>query len=104
MSQNGSLQSQPHASTSSQPHMTTPASYHPLPRPLPLPPLVRVDTQAIKQELHDALGENGLAYWKAVNGYLVGGLSRGELESMIRGWLKGEQREFAEISAMIRLP
>lgn len=64
------------------------------PRPQPLPPLVRVDTQAIKQELHDALGENGLAYWKAVNGYLVAQLSKRELEGMVRGWLKGDKRKF----------
>jgi hypothetical protein len=83
------------ASTSTAPHKSTPASYHPNPRPLPLPPLIRVDTQAIKQELHDALGEDGLAYWKAVNGYLVGQLSRKELEGMMKGWLKADKCEYS---------
>jgi transcriptional coactivator HFI1/ADA1 len=63
------------------------SSSHIPPSRLPIP-FQRADTQAIKQELHDALGENGLAYWKALKGYLLGQLSRGELESMVRRWLK----------------
>jgi transcriptional coactivator HFI1/ADA1 len=75
------------ASTSAHPHQAISASYHPLPRPKPLPPLEPVDTQAVKQELHDALGENGLPYWKAMNGYLLGQVGKGELEGMVRSWL-----------------
>ncbi|WVO15895.1 hypothetical protein L204_103560 [Cryptococcus depauperatus] len=50
-----------------------------------------LDIHVIKQELHDALGEEGLPYWKAMNAYLVGQLGRGELESMVRGCLKSGQ-------------
>ncbi|KIR54360.1 transcriptional coactivator HFI1/ADA1 [Cryptococcus gattii Ru294] len=50
--------------------------------------LMRIDIHAIKQELHDVLGEAGLPYWKSLNAYLVGQLGRGELEEMVRGWLK----------------
>lgn len=51
---------------------------------------MRIDIHAIKQELHDVLGEAGLPYWKSLNAYLVGQLGRGELEEMVRGWLKGD--------------
>lgn len=51
---------------------------------------MRVDIHAIKQELHDVLGEAGLPYWKSLNAYLVGQLGRAELEDMVRGWLKGD--------------
>ena len=65
------------------------------PTPKPANPMVeklfRTDIQAIKQELHDALGEAGLAYWKTLNGYILGQVSRGELEVMVRGWLKGSK-------------
>ncbi|WVQ96821.1 hypothetical protein IAU59_003928 [Kwoniella sp. CBS 9459] len=59
-------------------------------RPRPIP-FERMDTHAIKQELHDALGEDGLPYWKALNGYLLGQIARDELESMVRSWFKGEK-------------
>jgi transcriptional coactivator HFI1/ADA1 len=79
------------ASTSANPFSTTPANYHPHPRPVSAPPVTRLDIHAIKQELHDALGEHGLPYWKAVNGYLLGQVGRGELQDMVRGWLKGNK-------------
>ncbi|WVF69321.1 hypothetical protein IAT40_004097 [Kwoniella sp. CBS 6097] len=59
-------------------------------RPRPIP-FERMDTHAIKQELHDVLGEDGLPYWKALNGYLLGQIARDELESMVRSWFKGEK-------------
>lgn len=52
-------------------------------------PMSRVDVGSIKQELHDELGENGLPYWKALNGYLMAQIGRSEMEGMVRGWLKG---------------
>ena len=52
----------------------------------------RVDLGTIKQELHDALGENGLPYWKALNGYLLGQIGKSEMESMVKGWLKGKSK------------
>ncbi|WWC88810.1 uncharacterized protein L201_003723 [Kwoniella dendrophila CBS 6074] len=72
-----------------------PQNYNPdsipkLPRPLPFE---RIDTHSIKQQLHDVLGEDGLPYWKALNGYLLGQLGRGELESMVRSWFKGDKLE-----------
>ncbi|WOO84792.1 uncharacterized protein LOC62_06G008304 [Vanrija pseudolonga] len=95
-----------HASTSANPIAMTPASYHPGPRPTPapgsgatnapatttasLPPFHRIDTHQIKQQLHDALGEAGLPYWKALNGYLLGQVGRDELTALVRGWLKGK--------------
>lgn len=98
-----------HASTSANPNAMTPASYHPGPRPTPapsssanaptstttttLPPFHRIDTHQIKQQLHDALGEAGLPYWKALNGYLLGQVGRDELTALVRGWLKGKNRE-----------
>jgi hypothetical protein len=54
----------------------------------------RVDLGAIKQDLHDALGENGLPYWKALNGYLLGQIGKSEMESMVKGWLKGKGTSF----------
>lgn len=81
------------ASTSSQPNITTPATYHPQPRPQPLPPFQRIDIHPIKQELHDVLGENGLPYWKALNGYLLGQVGREEMAGMVKGWLKGKHGE-----------
>jgi transcriptional coactivator HFI1/ADA1 len=50
----------------------------------------RADIHTIKQELHDELGENGLAYWKALHGYLMGQVGRNEMESLVRTWLKGK--------------
>jgi hypothetical protein len=50
------------------------------------------DIDNIKQELHDALGEHGLPYWKALSGYLMGQVGRSELEFMAKGWLKGRKR------------
>lgn len=45
---------------------------------------------SIKQELHDTLGENGLPYWKALNGYLLGQIGKLEMEGMVKSWLKGK--------------
>ncbi|WVR06236.1 hypothetical protein IAU60_003266 [Kwoniella sp. DSM 27419] len=109
-----SLNSPSMASSSLQPNSAIPATYHPQPRPppsgQPTPyisygpsgqlahvhnhqpiPFERMDTHAIKQELHDALGEDGLPYWKALNGYLLGQIGRGELEVMVKSWFKGEK-------------
>ncbi|WVW84512.1 hypothetical protein I302_106546 [Kwoniella bestiolae CBS 10118] len=61
-----------------------------LPKPLPFE---RIDTHSIKQQLHDVLGEDGLPYWKALNGYLLGQLAKSELEGMVRGWFKGDKLE-----------
>lgn len=61
-------------------------------QPAELPPYERVDIEAIKQELHVLLGDNGLPYWKALNGFLLGQLRRDELVSMVRKWLKGPHR------------
>lgn len=68
---------------------STPAS--PAPN-LPIP-FQRIDTHQIKQQLYDALGEAGLPYWKALNGYLLGQVGRDELVALVRGWLKGKSRE-----------
>ncbi|KAL7423188.1 hypothetical protein Q5752_002488 [Cryptotrichosporon argae] len=48
----------------------------------------RADVEAAKRALHDALGEAGLPYWKALNGYLVGQVGRAELVGLVHGWLK----------------
>lgn len=56
-------------------------------------PFQRIDTHQIKQQLYDALGEAGLPYWKALNGYLLGQVGRDELVALVRGWLKGKARE-----------
>jgi hypothetical protein len=80
-------------------------SYGPLPsllsqnqgqphRPRHLPQFQRADIHAIKQELHDVLGENGLPYWKALNGYLLGQIGREEMMSLVGGWLKGKNGEY----------
>lgn len=61
--------------------------------PVELPPYERIDLDVVKQELHDALGENGLPYWKALNGFLLGQLRRDELVGMVRRWLKGTHRK-----------
>lgn len=87
-----------HASTSANPAAVTPASYHPAPRPVPNTfPFHRIDTHQIKQQLHDALGEAGLPYWKALNAYLLGQLGRHELEALVRGWLKGKNSELVVV-------
>ncbi|WWC70627.1 uncharacterized protein I206_104578 [Kwoniella pini CBS 10737] len=54
-------------------------------------PFERIDTHSIKQQLHDVLGEDGLPYWKALNGYLLGQIGRGELEGMVKSWFKGDK-------------
>jgi transcriptional coactivator HFI1/ADA1 len=88
----------PHASTSTLPS-TLPQSQsngHHVnedSKPAELPPYERVDIEAIKQELHDLLGENGLPYWKALNGFILGQLRRDELVSMVKKWLKGPHRK-----------
>lgn len=56
-----------------------------------LPPFQRTDINGLKQELHDVLGDRGLPYWKALNGYLLGQLGRDELVAMVHRWLKGPQ-------------
>lgn len=53
--------------------------------------LERTDMHSLKQDLHDALGEHGLAYWKALNGYLLGQVGRSELVEMVKGWIKGKK-------------
>jgi transcriptional coactivator HFI1/ADA1 len=53
----------------------------------------RIDVNEIKQQLHDALGEDGLPYWKAVGAYLIGQIAKEELANMVRGWLKGKDGE-----------
>ena len=83
-------------STSLNAQSSLPASYHPFPRPQPLPAFRRVDIHAVKQELHDVLGEDGLPYWKALNGYLLGQVGRDELEIMVKGWLKGTKCELSD--------
>ena len=90
---NSSFQNSTRVSTSTNTQSTLPASYHPNPRPRPLPPFHRVDVNAIKQDLHDALGEDGLPYWKALNGYLLGQVGKDELSFMVKGWLKGKKCE-----------
>ena len=74
-------------------------------KPAELPPYERVDIEAIKQELHDLLGENGLPYWKALNGFLLGQLRRDELVSMVKKWLKGPNRKchmpYAALACMV---
>ncbi|OCF43920.1 hypothetical protein I317_02190 [Kwoniella heveanensis CBS 569] len=83
------------AHVQSQSHLRPQASNVPPPPPAPARPrpipFERMDTHAIKQELHDELGEDGLPYWKALNGYLLGQIGRNELESMVRSWFKGEK-------------
>lgn len=39
------------------------------------------------------LGDNGLPYWKALNGFLLAQLRRDELTSMVGKWLKGPHRK-----------
>lgn len=63
---------------------------HSVPPSLLRPP-TRIDIGRIKQELHDTLGEDGLPYWKALNGYLLGQIGRGEMEGLVREWLKGDK-------------
>jgi hypothetical protein len=65
-------------------------------------PPVRADIGRIKQELHDVLGEDGLPYWKALNAYLLGQISRGEMESLVRGWLKGSKGTLQPDSAPLK--
>lgn len=62
--------------------------------PPSIPPFHRADTLHIKQKLHDALGEAGLPYWKALNAYLLGQVGRDELATLVRGWFKGEHRKW----------
>jgi transcriptional coactivator HFI1/ADA1 len=64
----------------------------------------RVDLGTIKKELHDALGENGLPYWKALNGYLLGQIGKSEMESMVKGWLKGKSELSRSSSPSSRSP
>lgn len=91
-------------STSTNTQSTLPASYHPNLRPHPQPAFQRVDIHAIKQELHDALGEDGLPYWKALNGYLLGQVGREEMGVMIKGWLKGRKRERQKLYGGLKSP
>jgi len=78
-----------HASTSTTGPITN-GTYQPPPiRAEHLPPFQRTDINGLKQELHDVLGDRGLPYWKALNGYLLGQLGRDELVAMVHRWLKG---------------
>lgn len=56
-------------------------------------PFERIDINGIKKELQDALGDDGLRYWKAVSGYLLGQIGRQELGEMVKGWLRGRKSE-----------
>lgn len=56
--------------------------------PPAVPPFERIDLHDIKQQLHDALGEQGLPYWKSLKAYLLGQVGRSELQALVRGWLK----------------
>lgn len=49
---------------------------------------------AIKKQLHDELGEDGLGYWTAFQAYIKGSIARAEFMNMGRaeGWLKGQKR------------
>ncbi|CDZ98696.1 Transcriptional coactivator Hfi1/Transcriptional adapter 1 [Phaffia rhodozyma] len=58
----------------------------------PLAPYVRIDTLKIKQHLHDALGSNGLAYWKTLQDFITGRLSRDELDDLVTEWGVGDKR------------
>ena len=84
------------ASTSSNPSSILPASYHPHPRPKPIQTDLfdRLDPFSVKQELHDALGENGLPYWKAMNAYLLGQMGRAEMAEVVKEFLKGRLCEY----------
>ncbi|WRT67658.1 uncharacterized protein IL334_004630 [Kwoniella shivajii] len=82
----------PHIQHSSLNHASSSNSHRPPPVSQHLP-FERIDTHSIKQQLHDSLGEDGLPYWKALNGYLLGQIGRGELEAMVRSWLKGDKLE-----------
>lgn len=42
-----------------------------------------------KQQLHDALGPNGLPYWNALVSFLSGKIGREELDESVDGWLVG---------------
>ncbi|RXK41652.1 hypothetical protein M231_01152 [Tremella mesenterica] len=79
-------------STSSQPLRTIPSESLPpsILDPIQTDYFETLDPALIKQELHDVLGVNGLPYWKAMNGYLLGQLGRAEVLDMIRDFLKGK--------------
>jgi hypothetical protein len=80
-----------HASTSSNLSAVNGTYQTPTIRAEHLPPFQRTDINALKQELHDVLGDRGLPYWRALNGYLLGQIGRDELVSMVNRWLKGPQ-------------
>jgi transcriptional coactivator HFI1/ADA1 len=80
-----------HASTSTNPSVANGNHQTPTIRAEHLPPFQRTDINALKQELHDVLGDRGLPYWRALNGYLLGQIARDELVSMVTRWLKGPQ-------------
>jgi hypothetical protein len=57
--------------------------------PAPLPAYHREDVNAIKQQLQDVLGDQGLPYWRACGEFLDGHLRRDEYVGMVTKWLKG---------------
>lgn len=80
--------------------MTVAPSTSVAPRPDPIPPFERTDLHEIKQQLHDALGEEGLPYWKALKAYLLGQVGRNELQALVRGWLKPKSSELQTLSTV----
>lgn len=42
--------------------------------------------------MHDALGSNGLPYWKTLQGFITGRLSRDELDGLVCGWGASDKR------------
>jgi hypothetical protein len=81
--QGSSSQASQHASSSSNPaggadHRSGPS---------PLPPSHRKDINAIKQELQDVLGDQGLPYWTALGDYLAYRLRHDEFLGMVKKWL-----------------
>jgi len=80
-----------HASTSTNASVANGTYQAPTIRAEHLPPFQRTDINALKQELHDVLGDRGLPYWRALNGYLLGQIARDEIVSIVNRWLKGPQ-------------
>lgn len=48
--------------------------------PSPMTPSSRQDVLALKQQLADALGENGPLYWDALKDFVAGKLNRSEFD------------------------
>lgn len=81
--QGGSSQASQHASSSSNPLGSSEIRSS----PAPLPPNHRRDINAIKQELQDVLGDQGLPYWTALGDYLEYRLRHDEFLGMVKKWL-----------------